>query len=61
VAILEGAAAGCSHAEIAQGLEISKDLVEWRMREMRRICRERMAKSSSSRKKSLGTLPDFTF
>jgi DNA-directed RNA polymerase specialized sigma24 family protein len=44
VAILEGVAAGCSHATIAQDLGISKDLVAWRMREMRRICRQRMAK-----------------
>jgi len=44
VVILQGVAAGHSYGEIAKGLGISKDLVEWRMREMRRVCQERMAK-----------------
>ena len=30
-------------AEIAKVLGVSKGVVEWRMREMRRICRRRMA------------------
>jgi len=44
VAILEGVAAGFSYTAIARKLGISKDLVKWRMREMRRMCREHMAK-----------------
>ena len=44
VVILQGVAAGRSYGEIAKGLGISKDLVKWRMREIRRICQERMAK-----------------
>jgi RNA polymerase sigma factor (sigma-70 family) len=44
VFILEGFAAGRSYGEIARDLRISKDAVEGRMREMRRICRDRMEK-----------------
>jgi DNA-directed RNA polymerase specialized sigma24 family protein len=42
VAILEGVAAGRSQVEIAKDLKISRSLVMWRMREMRRIYRERL-------------------
>jgi RNA polymerase sigma factor (sigma-70 family) len=42
VAILEGVAAGFSYREIAQKLGISRKLVDWRMREMRDVCRRRM-------------------
>lgn len=42
VFILEGVAKGRSYAEIANDLKIAGELVRWRMREMRRICLERM-------------------
>jgi hypothetical protein len=50
VDILEGFAAGCSYEEIAEGLGISADTAEWRMRRMKEIYRTRMAK--------LGLLPN---
>ncbi|HEX8793801.1 MAG TPA: sigma-70 family RNA polymerase sigma factor [Polyangiaceae bacterium] len=40
--ILQGVATGRSYAEIAKDLKIGRELVKWRMREMRQICRERM-------------------
>jgi RNA polymerase sigma factor (sigma-70 family) len=48
--ILEGFASGLSYAKIARGLGISADLAEWRLREMKEIYRERLAK--------LGLLPN---
>jgi len=42
VFILEGVAKGRSYGEIAKDLGIARDLVRWRMREIRRICQERM-------------------
>ena len=47
--ILEGVATRASYKEIAEGLGISEELARWRMREMTRIYRHRMAK--------LGILP----
>jgi DNA-directed RNA polymerase specialized sigma24 family protein len=49
VDILEGVACRCTHQEIGEELEITPDLVEWRMRTMRKVFRARMAK--------LGMLP----
>jgi DNA-directed RNA polymerase specialized sigma24 family protein len=43
VFILEGVAKGRTYAEIARDLKLASELVRWRMREMRRICHERMA------------------
>jgi DNA-directed RNA polymerase specialized sigma24 family protein len=47
--ILEGVAFKCSYRKIGEDIGLSPDVVEWRMREMRRIYRQRMAK--------LGILP----
>lgn len=47
--ILEGVATRATYKEIAEGLDISEELARWRMREMTRIYRHRMAK--------LGILP----
>jgi DNA-directed RNA polymerase specialized sigma24 family protein len=44
VDILEGVASRCSHAEIAQDLGITVDLVMWRLRTMRKVFRARMTK-----------------
>jgi len=49
VDILEGVAFRCSYPKIARELRIDKELARWRMREMTRIFRARMAK--------LGMLP----
>jgi RNA polymerase sigma factor (sigma-70 family) len=43
VLILEGVAAGFSQREIAKKLQISRDLLKWRMGKMRLLFRERMA------------------
>jgi DNA-directed RNA polymerase specialized sigma24 family protein len=52
VDILEGISAGCTYKRIAGELGITEDLAKWRMREMHRIYRTRMAK--------LGMLPGMT-
>jgi DNA-directed RNA polymerase specialized sigma24 family protein len=44
VDILEGVASKCSYRKIGEDIKLSPDLVEWRMREMRRIYRQRMTK-----------------
>ena len=49
VEILEGVATGYTYKQIASGLRINEELARWRMREMCRIYRTRMAK--------LGMLP----
>jgi hypothetical protein len=52
VDILEAVAAGCTYKRIAHELGITEDLAKWRMREMHRIFRTRIAK--------LGMLPGMT-
>ena len=49
VDILEGVISGCTYGQIAQELGLNDELVRWRLREMQRIYRSRMAK--------LGMLP----
>jgi DNA-directed RNA polymerase specialized sigma24 family protein len=49
VDILEGVACGCTFKQVAETVGINEELAKWRMREMKRIYRSRMAK--------LGLLP----
>jgi DNA-directed RNA polymerase specialized sigma24 family protein len=44
VDILEGVACGCTFKQVAEAVGINEELAKWRMREMKRIYRSRMAK-----------------